>query len=749
MTTHSELRVHGVSGTPPQDMLYTDPVRRDPPTQENKYTHVFEKPDRDEGYDVQGFHWGGLTAGDWKTVFWILLAPFALANVAGWTSRANSKWAVALVRVAALGLTALFVSQAVIAIVLIPSLWFEKQFAPVSVGLIQLKAIGFFLIVLLLFVVLVRISAQSHFKDLTREEQFSLLLTPNVTAMLPRDEGKTAEERRHIDQWDDPAGTVATDPAIWGTHAILNRLRRLHLAIGLTVIGMAAALWADNRWLLWLGVALFGLVVICTFATSFWPRRNTVLWVTAVSSLASLLLAVLSIAAVGFSSSAESAHEDLHTLTFAITVVLGISAMACVFKAGWLTVGALVIASQFGAVLGIAVGLIAEQLAEVDAVLANHGAGFVAIAMLFLIGLMLVTALILSAVPHPRSGEKGLTTLLRRIVLRGPWVFYVAAAYGIGFGILVLFQSGRKSASDVGITSIAGLFSTNFGKALFSGFTPEALKVAEPDGTVRNIALGLAVVIVILAWWRIWSAGGWKRGLFVPAGGIALFFLARAGFSTAFLGIDFKMEQGSLVDIAIFVTVLIPGLFMLKSIISGVRQGEKSRRQVGILWDVGSFWPRWFHPLAPPGYGPIAVEGLQDELKNHPRALLAAHSQGTLISAVALSQMDEEDLPDSFVTYGSQLGVLFPAMFPAAEIEALVAEVSRRFEGRWINLWRDDDPIGGHFIEAIGAANWRVCNGHGHSGHEVTPEYRVARNQVLAGTTTWPDDQDEPECWNR
>jgi hypothetical protein len=729
-------------------MLYTDPVLRDLPTPERKYTHVFEKSDRDDGYAVEGFHWGGLTAGDWKTVFWILLAPFALANLAGWTSKSKSRWGIALVRVTALSLTALLVSQAIIALVLIPYLWFVGPFAATNTNLIKLTTIGFFVVTILLFLLLVRTSTQSHFTKLTPQKQFSLLVTPRVSAMLPPEDDLTPPKGPTADPWDDPAGTLATDPAIWRPHAILHRLRRLHLAIGLTVIAMAAALWAANLFLFWVGVVLFGTLVVTTFATSFGPKRKTVLGITAFSALTSLTLAFISVGAIGFSDPPGPEREDLHNLTFAITVVLGVSAMACVFNAGWLTVGALVVASQFGAVLGIAVGLIAEQLADITPVLVGHGAGFVAVAMLFLIGVMLITALILSALPHPRSGEKELTTLLRRIVLRGPWVFYAAAAYGIGFGILVLVQSGRESARAADVTGIAGIISTTFGKALFLGFTPKSLKVAESDGVVWNIAIGMAVLIVLLAWWRISATKGWKFGLLVPIGAAALVLLTGDDFKTSFLGVDFVLTR-QLVDIAVFVTVLIPGLFMLKSIISGVRQGEKSRRQVGILWDVGSFWPRWFHPLSPPGYGPIAVEGLKKELKGDHREILAAHSQGTLIAAVTLSQMDEADLPDSFVTYGSQLGVLFPAMFPAAGIDSLVAEVSRKFEGRWINLWRDDDPIGGQFIEAIGTANWQVCTGHGHSGHEVTPEYLVARNRVLSGTPTWPDDQDPPECWGR
>ena len=55
----SELRVHGVSGTQPRDMLYTDPVLRDPvEPNERRYTDIHRVPPADTEFDTQAFHWG-------------------------------------------------------------------------------------------------------------------------------------------------------------------------------------------------------------------------------------------------------------------------------------------------------------------------------------------------------------------------------------------------------------------------------------------------------------------------------------------------------------------------------------------------------------------------------------------------------------------------------------------------------------------------------------------------------------------
>ena len=42
-----------------------------------------------------------------------------------------------------------------------------------------------------------------------------------------------------------------------------------------------------------------------------------------------------------------------------------------------------------------------------------------------------------------------------------------------------------------------------------------------------------------------------------------------------------------------------------------VYRNDLVRRSVGVVWDVGTFWPRTAHPLAPPSYAERAVPELQ------------------------------------------------------------------------------------------------------------------------------------------
>ncbi|MFN2488801.1 MAG: hypothetical protein ABR529_03490, partial [Actinomycetota bacterium] len=70
-----------------------------------------------------------------------------------------------------------------------------------------------------------------------------------------------------------------------------------------------------------------------------------------------------------------------------------------------------------------------------------------------------------------------------------------------------------------------------------------------------------------------------------------------------------------------------------------------SRRLVGNLWDVLTFWPRWHHPFAVRPYSERTVPKLQHRLAHptkwgHP-VVISAHSQGTVLAAAALLSLPE------------------------------------------------------------------------------------------------------------
>ena len=98
-----ELRVHGVSGTPPEELLDRQLVRQ---VAGDKTAGFYrprlreewrDRPSNDPGTDsepystadetlppplLEGYSWGGLTSGSPSRALWLILLPFTLINVA-------------------------------------------------------------------------------------------------------------------------------------------------------------------------------------------------------------------------------------------------------------------------------------------------------------------------------------------------------------------------------------------------------------------------------------------------------------------------------------------------------------------------------------------------------------------------------------------------------------------------------------------------------------------------------------------
>jgi hypothetical protein len=79
--------------------------------------------------------------------------------------------------------------------------------------------------------------------------------------------------------------------------------------------------------------------------------------------------------------------------------------------------------------------------------------------------------------------------------------------------------------------------------------------------------------------------------------------------------------------------------------------------------------------------------------------VLSAHSQGTVIAAATVLQIDAADLPRvGLVTYGSPLDRLYARAFPHYFGHDVLADVRDVLGGRWRNLYRRTDPIGGPVV---------------------------------------------------
>lgn len=694
MDRHSELRVHGVSGTPPRDMLYTDPVSYD---QDSRLARVYQRSlDRS---DVKAFHWGSLTAGRSVTSLWILLSPFALANVAGWMTVTANTWTRAFGRLAGMALTALFVVQVSHMALDIP----YDALARRGDGTQPVLVAALFLAIAVVLVGgLGLLATQSHFQRHTLLERIRAVFSPRPRHLLPPIYWDTTPPPQ---QWDDPArGTALVRDQMWQVQGLLYRLIRLHLATVMGTLTVVVAYGLDAPGLELTAELTLVAVAAAVLLTTWAPRRRLVIRLTAVAPLAGLgLVAWAFLALLAADLDADSLSASGET-TFVAAVSFGAAAALALFgewgasyrtrglgafTVGWNALGVLAVAAFVGASLGLTGALMVEDWTGSapggESPILEMGGAWTSVAMLGLAGLLALIGLFLRR--RPLAGQDTLAgheeaapeSPLRRIVLRLPWLLGPIGVYGLVMGV-VAWASACTWPARCDATRL-------------------------PD------------------WDLVWSTG----------------------MTVDLFGLTF--ELGRLTGWTKLLMVVSPALLIFRSIVGGLLKGQETRRKVSILWDVASFWPRWHHPLGPIAYSPHAVLQLGDEIAARRPDILAAHSQGSLIAAVAVAHLPAHVDAPALLTYGSQLGALYPGMFPSVGVDDLVEEVKLRVGGRWINLWRRSDPIGGQYVPVLGSANWYVDTGSGHSYYELAPEYCAARLSLLAGGTTRPTDQEMADCW--
>ncbi len=159
-----------------------------------------------------------------------------------------------------------------------------------------------------------------------------------------------------------------------------------------------------------------------------------------------------------------------------------------------------------------------------------------------------------------------------------------------------------------------------------------------------------------------------------------------------------------LLDLAAWLSLLavLAAYFTVRS---GLRS-EATRRKIGMVWDVASFFPRSFHPLAPPAYAARAVPEIQARIReiveNGGKVILTGHSQGSVIVAAVMASLPEDITRQmALVTYGSPIGKFYRPYFPAAIPDDLVVKLVDKIgpsQGPlaglyWLNFYRPTDPI--------------------------------------------------------
>jgi len=708
-----ELRVHGVSGTPPNELLDRDEVRRvdrDERGNHRRGPTGFYRPadpareldhngDQRPAAYLEGYAWGGLTSGAFSRALWLLLLPFALVNAAprlrpvGGPGSARAVWALlVLFRFLALALTAtLVVAAAGIGVDLVA--WQcggepgrcatlpEAALTTWTPGHRLLLGLALPLGVLGLIYVLSRSTA-------IRYEQ------------------ATADGQQTAPGSPDDVDPGTSHPWLWRGDYMVRRQRSVHLQVGLLAVNvlLCGSLSDPGHGRIALAVTLATIVLgalLLAFPTMVGRRRTPPLWwlprLLWVATVASITLVAWPLA-TDPSAVRPDRGGALHSYDAVITGLFA-TQLALVILIGVVT---LVLRNQ------------TEPTERARQPMHGLAAPLVA-ALACLLGALYSAGMYISAANWLTSGEvlPDLTRSPRGQALLLPpslQITAVAALAAAGITAVAALIAAR--------TVLGGWRRSDTIAELLSIYTdrdPPNQPIPTRDDEIRKI---------------FWRAALIDRAPKVLTPLLTVLTLGAIAVTTLVVAARFSTDAAALVATIAGATLLatlgayvIVGLTALTSIAAFLAlRSARTRRQVGILWDLLAFWPRAVHPLAPPCYSERAVPELITRIRTHTgdicdeydrgdypvgALVLAAHSQGSVIATATLLQIASNDserrvLPRvALLTYGCVLRRLysryFPAYFGIPTLTALAREIATTEPGtnRWSNLWRLSDQLGG------------------------------------------------------
>jgi hypothetical protein len=684
VTGVTELRVHGVGGTTPAALLGDLSPQQ---VAGNGISGFYRTADA-RGRHVEAYSWGGFTSRSATRVLWLLLLPFLLANLAGWMCDARVArsrrlgWCHrAAVRIAALGVTlnvVLLLAATSMDVVgyqcgaqptcrvhwyLLPLRWSFVGGHPAR------RVLFGAVLPLLLIAVLAVVSARSR-------RRYESVLPPTRFGAPPSPGHASAAAL--------PAGLA--DPDFWDGAPAARRLGRLHLAgalalVALLVVHTVRTSAASAGALRWGGVsvpayALAGLVLVGVLVGLSTERGQAV----AAALLGAGFGAVLLAAGLAWAQPAwASPPGELPGIRNAMNASFG-----GVFAALGLVLLVVVVSTARGGhergtfwigapfvVLGLAIVLL-------NAVL---------------LGVLIRVADLFGSVWFAYGGPRRTGIYVFPVIARAaPWLTLAPIVVIVVFGLVEYgqFRRAARRHADAVVADYRGEAVTD----------PMWMVSALPaDGPVPP--------------WQRRQAAAWPRSVarmrrfavIAPdfgrlLTGIVVVGVGVLGFAEYQIWLQGRLPTPWLITTGTAVASALP-VIVLGLLRSGWHDLEK-RRRLGVLWDVGTFWPRCYHPLAPPSYAERAVPELQRRLwwlhDHGGKVLLTCHSQGTILGAAALAQHAARPPGASvaLVTFGSPLRKLYHWAFPAYFTAAVLGDLR---VSAWRNFSYDTDPIGGRIGE--------------------------------------------------
>ncbi|MFE2328626.1 hypothetical protein ACFXD5_32800 [Streptomyces sp. NPDC059385] len=740
-----ELLVHGVAGAAPGELL-GDP--RTVRVTGDSTAAVFRRtedadaeahPERYAGRPVpEAYCWSRLTSGNGARALWLLLLPFMVANLAHWarpagpagtTPRAVRTYGV-LVRILALSLTVLLIAAACeVALDL-----FAWQCAGTgSCAGSRFSWLGFLA------------PGGGWWAEPGRRLALGALVPAALTGLLWYLSNRTwsaYESQPPPVGWADPDTASDTVPALgrpgfWYGRRLVARLRAAHTAAGLLTVAVAVSVPTARHDRGAVGA----------------PVLEAVGWATQ-GLLAAVAGAVAWVVCRrGRTEDRADHHLDRAGVTLlpgaALALLVAVLVHACWPRPGWTSAGRLPGDLAFG-VLMLGQGCCVLALAAVarylhrrapDPATALGGLGGPAVGMLG------------CALGGVMSGG-----VAQRVAdwLDGGAVPGTPGAPLPGPPVLLTWQAAVLPPLLLVLALLAGWFTVRGvreRRGLAAGIAAE-YPGETPDGPRSRRIAGARAAAALT------DSAPWFVG---AVSGITL-LLGAGALAGAWIGgrVPYEAARGSgpLLETAAR-TAQDAGSWLIGfGFVLFVAWGRRAyrdpsaRRTIGILWDVGTFWPRAAHPFAPPCYAERAVPDLTWRMtgwtdRTGGRLVISGHSQGSVLAAAAVWQLPPHVRRRvALLTYGSPLARLygrwFPAYFGPGPLTALHGDLDC-----WRNLWRATDPIGGPALPGAGQGVDRgpladpVAYGRsaryplpapilGHSDYQADPAFAAERAALLA-----------------
>lgn len=732
----TELRVHGVSGTPPESMLEYPWVAR-VAGDANAGFYRREWPAQQASQDSAGsrreaYSWGGLTSGNNKRALWLLLLPFMLVNVAffmgprrldddqhGLTPRIEA----AAHRLLAFSLTVTYVLAAVSSSMDLvgwqcgngPALGQSQRCAG---GAGWLRWLGY---------------------DWSRTPGRHLALTALVPVLLVAllwylgsatwavTEAQLLPQVKLAPGQEPRIDTPLEDRRLWNGRAPVRRLRALHVSGAFTIVGIfiLAPLLADSR----RGLA------------ALFDRTGSAAPLTVVRSVLLLILLaaltfLIALVATPWASRRDrpepgrSLPAENDWLRFAPWVTLAGAVGAGVVA--WFPSSDGAVASAQGELpwnVSWIHGLFLAQVVLLLVLVATwgisrrhraaavvapvwNGLGAVGMALIgWLLAGGLAAGLMLRVAQTLGTPAVAGRRALAPTPLFVPTVVFWAGAAAVAavLGALVVVGLARRQIRRK---------RQSFDERVEKLYPGRDAALDSNNRRLRQISGN-------------WASAQWLETSAQRAGGLLLMWisavLVAAGALYGVFGAGLVTGAPQLVTVAnLTLTGLVAVLLWAGH---KAYDNDGFRRTVGILWDLGTFWPRATHPFAPPCYAERTIPDLLMRLEyltaSHGasavpgQVVLSCHSQGSVIGAVVVLQArTEAGTSTSLLTYGCPLTRLYQRFFPvyfnkhaleclggiltSPDTAAPSADVTAQPAAagpRWRNLYRLSDPIGGWVMQ--------------------------------------------------